>query len=1033
MNKQISPFIVLMMIIGIFLLNPTATFAGFSKTNAKTALMAQSKQVISLRYTSNSKTPSFVKGKFAFSRFRTKQSVAKAFMGSTLPKALGLKNVRSRNFKQIRQIRDAHKQRTIVRLKQDYEGIPIFASDVAVHISDQNEVLLTSGQFHDIRLKTTRPKISGLDATNISNGLIGKSGKSDPATLEIYTINGSSQLVWHVVTKISDPVEEWHYLINAETGKRVIFYNNIQDTKHRKTHDANHGSSLPGTLILDEDQGTSTDNEINTAHDHMGTTYDYFKDTFDRDSYDDNGAILSTTVHYGSNYVNAYWNGSQLVFGDGSGNVGPLGNALDIVAHELGHAVTSRTGNMTYYSQPGALNESMSDFWGAMVDRDDWNMGEDAWSPNDPSIALRYFEDPTLGNQPAHMDNYYTGTGDNQGVHINSGILNKAAYLVATAITREKAETIYYRALTTYFTQSTNFLQARTALEQSAIDLYGDNSSELQAVTTAFEAVGIIPPPPPAGDFEGIYFSDPYSTPHPYTDNTTYTKTYTHPGAAAMKVVFTNTNVEANYDFIRIKNADGQTIYTYDGNLGDFTTGPVSGDTITVEFITDYSVTGYGFDITGYHADLSIGDMIDPVTDFSAISTGNVVDLTWTLPSSPILNNVELRRKTNADPDNHGTKVFEQLTSNFTDGPLIENTTYYYEIYAVTTAKDYSVITTLNVTTVNRPPAAPIMAIVETSTRNVSLSWTNPEDLDFRTVVIRRSTTHSPTSLTDGTHVSEVFGNIIIDHGLDPGTDYFYSIFAKDAGDLYSIPATASVTTLGIKIPVPESPESEPIEIGQIKLNGVDFTGQSNVISTLPKIEFDLNYPIDTAIDVTVRVRIMKESSQTQARAFMIQSTSPQKITLDLNENHGLEFSTTALNDALKPNTAYYLEIDVEDTTGIQLTFRTSAFQTAADILSVTNLLNGPNPFNPSAESTTIQFELAKQADISLYIYSLSGQRLWTKEISQANTIIGMNTIDWNGKDQSGQYAPNGMVVLYFIAKNETKTIKRKLKIGVLR
>jgi Zn-dependent metalloprotease len=167
---------------------------------------------------------------------------------------------------------------------------------------------------------------------------------------------------------------------------------------------------------------------------------------------------------------------------------------------------------MDYENQPGALNESMSDVFGVLVqtydkynvvgggqwqfNSSDWVVGDEIYTPTVSGDALRSLANPTLYDQPANMSNYEnlpnTSSGDWGGVHINSGIPNKAAYLVAQNIGCEKTARIYYRALTVYFNTTTSFAEARLGLIQAATDLYGANSAEAQAVSNAYTSVGIL-------------------------------------------------------------------------------------------------------------------------------------------------------------------------------------------------------------------------------------------------------------------------------------------------------------------------------------------------------------------------------------------------------------------------------------------------------------------------------------------------------------------------------------------------------------
>ncbi|PEI95299.1 bacillolysin [Bacillus pseudomycoides] len=275
------------------------------------------------------------------------------------------------------------------------------------------------------------------------------------------------------------------------------------------TYDAKNRSTLPGTLWTDTDNvfNASRDAAAVDAHYYAGVTYDYYKNTFNRNSINDAGAPLKSTVHYGSNYNNAFWNGSQMVYGDGDGyTFTSLSGGLDVIGHELTHAVTEYSSNLIYQNESGALNEAVSDIFGTLVEyydnrNPDWEIGEDIYTPGQSGDSLRSMSDPTKYGDPDHYSKRYTGSSDNGGVHTNSGIINKAAYLLANGgthygvtvngIGKEKVGAIYYRANTQYFTESTTFSQARAGLVQAAADLYGANSAEVTAVKQSYDAVGV--------------------------------------------------------------------------------------------------------------------------------------------------------------------------------------------------------------------------------------------------------------------------------------------------------------------------------------------------------------------------------------------------------------------------------------------------------------------------------------------------------------------------------------------------------------
>jgi bacillolysin len=251
-----------------------------------------------------------------------------------------------------------------------------------------------------------------------------------------------------------------------------------------------------------------------SAHYNASLCYDYFWTTFNRQSIDGNGgdiiSFINVAEENGQGMDNAFWNGAAMFYGNGGGAFTPLAGALDVAAHEMGHGVIQNTANLEYQGQSGALNESFADIFGVMVDRNDWALGEDI-IPNTANFPTGYLRDvsnphngypggsspfSSPGYQPRVMSEIYTGSQDNGGVHINSGIANYAFYLFTQNMNgnKDKAEQVYYRALSTYLTRSSQFVDCRLAVVQSAEDLYGANSAEVQAAKNAFDAIGVMAP-----------------------------------------------------------------------------------------------------------------------------------------------------------------------------------------------------------------------------------------------------------------------------------------------------------------------------------------------------------------------------------------------------------------------------------------------------------------------------------------------------------------------------------------------------------
>lgn len=239
-----------------------------------------------------------------------------------------------------------------------------------------------------------------------------------------------------------------------------------------------------------------------SAHYNAFASDRYYRTTHSRNAIDGQGGTIISIIHatyQGRPMANAYWNGGLkiMVYGDGDGyQHNPFAAALDVAAHEMTHGVTQHSANLVYQFQPGALNESFSDVFAIMVDRDDFLLGEDLQGPGSTKIATRDIANPSNPNvespQPSHMNQYENLPidQDNGGVHINSGIPNRAAYLIIQALGREKTERIYYRALTQYLTRTSEFIDCRRAVIRAAQELYGQ--AEANACAQAFDAVGIL-------------------------------------------------------------------------------------------------------------------------------------------------------------------------------------------------------------------------------------------------------------------------------------------------------------------------------------------------------------------------------------------------------------------------------------------------------------------------------------------------------------------------------------------------------------
>jgi thermolysin len=463
---------------------------------------------------------------------------------------------------------------THMRLTQTLDGIEVWGGEIIKHYDTNNNLVLVNGRVHtDINVGTV-PFISSKDAENIVSNIVDDSYAVTTSKLVVFPAKDGNYYLTYIVN--ADKTDsQMRYFVDAEMGMVVNEYDNLNtrggpptsgdddpagdltaaigsgigvlDQTVSNLNTAYDGvtyqainmtrgaeiktyiagttgrSALPGTLATDSDNYW-TDGSVVDAHKYLENVYDFYKNVFGRNSFDNNDSALIASVHYGTDYVNAYWNGSQMVFGDGDGVVSTsLAGGLDVIGHELSHAVTQYTSDLIYQDESGALNEAFSDIMGACVEfytqpegfgllMADWWMGEDIWYPNNPfGDALRYMDDPHLatnsytdcGYDPCHYEERYVGTADYGGVHINSTIGSHWFYLLAhggtnsysgitvSGIGLDDAEQIAYLGWTQYMPSGATFSDARTATLSAAAALFGSSSTQYQRVEDAWTAVGV--------------------------------------------------------------------------------------------------------------------------------------------------------------------------------------------------------------------------------------------------------------------------------------------------------------------------------------------------------------------------------------------------------------------------------------------------------------------------------------------------------------------------------------------------------------
>lgn len=459
-----------------------------------------------------------------------------------------------------------------VRLKQVWQGVPIWGADIAVNFMSDGQVVM-SGRYRSSPVHMTmQPTVTDKEAVDEALEVVGKHTPvrylrpierkilqypEHEANLMLYAgkeTNNELRLVYHLDLR-PNFMARWAVWVDAQTGKVVKEYDhtctigpvtgssrdlkNVSQTFSVYDEGSNrfslvdasqpmfNGATNPDLgdgIILTADMNNSTLNnpQFNdiisssanawnanavSAHVNAIASYNYFRNTHSRNSINGAGGDVVSFINVadddGGGLDNAFWNGRAIFYGSGRTVFQPLARGLDVASHEMSHGVVQETANLEYQDESGALNESFADVFGAMVDRDDWRIGEDVMRSG--GGALRDMQDPhngaptgnfNAGWQPEKYSERYTGTQDNGGVHINSGIPNHAFYLFATAngVGKAKAELIFYEALSRYLTRSSRFVDLRLAVVKAAENRHGANSTEVNAAKAAFDQVEILDP-----------------------------------------------------------------------------------------------------------------------------------------------------------------------------------------------------------------------------------------------------------------------------------------------------------------------------------------------------------------------------------------------------------------------------------------------------------------------------------------------------------------------------------------------------------
>ncbi|MCJ8319844.1 MAG: M4 family metallopeptidase [Colwellia sp.] len=420
-------------------------------------------------------------------------------------------------------------------LRQTINGLKVYGTSMIIHANASIGLLNNgnaSSQVYGISGRLAHNDYAAMNSLMSGSSSNSSAKKALAAAKVIGDVLGSAELVYIYLplseeTKLSYRIEvSWDYG-DDDFGRDFIYFdtNNfdvltrepqIHSAKNWRTYTLNGGAAntAPGTLLCSNNQNCGGNAAAQRAHDGASKVYDYYQSKFGRDSLDNNGMTMISSVDMG--VVNAYWTGTQMMYGQASSGMNDFTSDFDIIGHELTHGVTGNSAQLVYANASGALNEAWSDILGLSAEAykngittSTWLLGDDLYE-NQPGKAFRYMNNPTQDGYSkdwwperiAYVSNP-SNDNDNGGVHGNSGIANLAYVLLVDggthprnkstaqvpSIGMAKAEKIFYRALTTYMNQSTNFAGARSATAQAAQDLYG--ATEKTAVETAWCAVGV--------------------------------------------------------------------------------------------------------------------------------------------------------------------------------------------------------------------------------------------------------------------------------------------------------------------------------------------------------------------------------------------------------------------------------------------------------------------------------------------------------------------------------------------------------------
>jgi vibriolysin len=574
----------------------------------------------------------------------------------------------------VRSVKRGRDGRDHVRLDQVYAGIKVWGADVVVH-ADQASFRGVDGNVAksiDDNLAIT-PQLDAAKAIAIAKGLYDASVADRSAKLaysresaELVIFpgpKGTVRLAWHTefFTELQAGKEPglWNHFIAADSGEVLESFNAIHTLSQASGPGGNPKVARTWTEALDVEPGTGTNFQMNTArlvtldmnggtsggtivqgpldaigdaavndaHGFAEVTLNMLQEWYGHNSINDAGFVIRSRVHYDTNYDNAFWDGTQMTYGDGATIFYPLSGDVDVVSHEINHGFTTFHSDLIYSGQSGGNNESFSDIAGTIAeffsegDAADWDLGTDIFQAD---TALRFMCDPTADGSSIDNAADYTPGLD---VHYSSGVMNKAFCHTARrfssgdptgAATVEgvrRAGAAWYEANASYWTTSSNFRQACQGILSAAAAL-GFSETEIGQIRTSWDDVGVLncdgPTPLPVCDETITTEAGTLTSPnHPSNYPNNYARTWCiRPASgAAATLTFTRFNTEQDWDFVTVYNgtAGGDPVGEYHGNA-NANEGPnderidmpppLTSSYVIVRFTTDGSVVRSGFSAT---------------------------------------------------------------------------------------------------------------------------------------------------------------------------------------------------------------------------------------------------------------------------------------------------------------------------------------------------------------------------------------------------------------------------------------------------